>query len=133
MSIQITSMEKPATRKLATPNREVIYQLVRPPAHLKSFRMPEKAEIEDLKVGSSVKLIFADLTGETGGERMFVNITKLYGDGYFEAKLHSYPAFLPIRHGDRIEAHVTDIIEVWHKDSDKGIPHMATIKCINCN
>jgi hypothetical protein len=133
MSNQNATKETYATRELAiSKGKTKNYRIVRPPSHLKSFRMPDKVEIENLKAGSSVKLMFADPTRETGGERMFVNITKINEDGSFESELHNQPLFLPLKQGDKIEAHVTDIIEVWdgvdNEDSEGFV-----VKCSKCN
>ena len=85
------------------------YEIIRPPIHLTSFAMPTKEEIEEIIIGSIVKVIITQVNKIP--ERIWCKIIDSTEDGWIKAKLCNTPINLTLP--ETIKFHVTDIIAIW--------------------
>jgi len=84
--------------------------------HPKTFEIPNQDDINSVKAGSVVKLIFniEDSSDDTpGSERMWVEVTKVNNSGYV-GKLDNRPAVIRgLKPGDKIEFQAKNIASIW--------------------
>lgn len=89
---------------------EKSFCICRPPI-LKSFELPSREELFNIKPNDYVKLIFG-LDENNGKERMWVKITSIKGT-YGYGKLTNEPVFITtLSYGDRIKFHLGDVIAI---------------------
>jgi len=85
------------------------YEILRPPIHLKTFEMPTKEEIEEIIIGSIVKVIITQV--DKIPERIWCKIIDSTEDGWIKARLCNIPINLTLP--KIVKFHVTDIIAIW--------------------
>ena len=77
--------------------------------HPDSFEIPSNEELNSLKAGDYVKLIFG------GKERMWVEITSLDSDNNYKGKLSNVPLFIDFEFGDIITFKREHICSIQNK------------------
>jgi len=90
--------------------KEKSFCICRPPI-LKTFELPSRENLLNIKIGNYVKLIFG-LNEKSEKERMWVEVTDIKGT-YGYGKLANTPIFITtLSYGDRIKFHLGDVIAI---------------------
>lgn len=85
-----------------------------------TFELPSDEVRKNLKVNDDVKLVFS-CKGHAS-ERMWVKITKVINQGFYEGKLNGQPFDLPMTLNDVVSFSWSNIINIWKSpanDADK--------------
>lgn len=87
-----------------------------------TFYKPSPQIIAHVAPGETVKLIFyfeSDDRNAPGGERMWVVVDEVLGEGRFRGRLDNEPRYIrDLKHGDPIEFEARHIINTQHDDND---------------
>lgn len=89
--------------------------------HPVTYDIPTKAERNSLKKGQAAKVVFI---GRFGGERMWVEVVEVLGEGKYRGILANLPLCVPgLSMGDRVDfeaKHVIDINEEIEEEEAEG-------------
>lgn len=96
------------------------YKIIRPPIHKPTFERVSKFDLENLTVGSAVKIILADLN-ETGQERIWILVTQINENGNCKGLVNNEPLNRNLAYQDEIRFHVTDIIQIHDDEENENL------------